>query len=171
MLLFADMQANGTVSKFQVIPFIISIAITLGIGFTASFFTRPEIANWYSTLTKPSFTPPNWAFPVAWTTLYILIGTAAYLVWKCRNNSSAYRTTVGIYIVQLLLNFSWSMVFFGLHQIMGGFIVILLLAVAIVLNIAWFARFSKAAAWLLVPYLLWVGFATALNLSIYVLNK
>ena len=157
-------------SKFQIIPFIISLVITLGIGVVASLFTRPEIPGWYSTLEKPSFTPPNWLFPVAWTTLYILIAIAAYMVWKRRDGSPIYKTTVIIYIMQLALNFSWSIVFFGMHQIAGGLIVITALLVTIVLNISWFGRFSKTAAWLLVPYLLWVSYATLLNISIVVLN-
>ncbi|TWR29390.1 tryptophan-rich sensory protein [Mucilaginibacter pallidiroseus] len=157
--------------KFQLLPLIISLVITLAIGFVASMFTRPEIDGWYRTLNKPSFTPPNWAFPVAWTTLYILIATAAYLVWQKRDGSATFKTTVVIYAVQLLLNFSWSIVFFGLHNIFGGLIVIILLLILIILNISWFGRFSMVAAWLLVPYLLWVSYATLLNISIYILNK
>jgi len=160
----------GNNSKFQIIPFIISLVITLSIGVVASLFTRPEIPGWYGTLKKPSFTPPNWLFPVAWTTLYILIATAAYMVWKRRDSSPIYKTTVIIYIVQLTLNFSWSIVFFGMHQIAGGLIIIVALLVTIILNISWFGRFSKTAAWLLVPYLLWVSYATLLNISIVVLN-
>nr|WP_294949065.1 TspO/MBR family protein [uncultured Mucilaginibacter sp.] len=165
------MKANTPVNKFQVIPFVISLAITLGIGIVASLFTRPQIKGWYLTLNKPAFTPPNWLFPVAWTTLYILIATAAYLVWRRRDGTSVYKTTTVIYSVQLFLNFSWSIVFFGMHQIFGGLVVIVALLVFIILNIAWFARFKKLAAWLLVPYLLWVSYATLLNISIYILNK
>ena len=82
-----------------------------------------------------------------------------------------YPLTVGIYIIQLALNFSWSIVFFGMHQVFAALVIIIALLVAIIFNINWFGRFSKNAAWLLVPYLLWVGFATLLNLSIYILNK
>jgi benzodiazapine receptor len=164
------MKTNTANSKFQIIPFIISLVITLGIGVVASLFTRPEIPGWYSTLNKPSFTPPNWLFPVAWTILYILIATAAHMVWKRRDGSPIYKTTAVIYIIQLALNFSWSIVFFGIHQIVGGLIIIIALLVTIVLIISWFSRFSKTAAWLLVPYLLWVGYATLLNISIVVLN-
>jgi benzodiazapine receptor len=165
------MRANLANTKFQIIPFIISLVITLSIGIVAAIFTRPEIAGWYSTLNKPSFTPPNWLFPVAWTTIYILIATAAYMVWKLRDGSSIYKTAVIIYVVQLTLNFSWSIVFFGRHQILGGLMVIVALLVTIILNISWFNRFSKTAAWLLLPYLLWVSYATLLNISISVLNK
>jgi benzodiazapine receptor len=165
------MKADLYVNKFQPFPFVISLVITLAIGGVATVFTRPEIANWYITLNKPAYTPPNWLFPVAWTTLYILIATAAYLVWKRRDNTPLYKTTAFIYFVQLLLNFSWSIVFFGMHAILGGLVIIILLLVFIILNMAWFGRFTKVAAWLLVPYLLWVCYATLLNISIYILNK
>lgn len=155
---------------FQPIPFIISLAITLAIGFVASLVTRPQIAGWYSTLNKPSLNPPAWLFAPVWTAIYLLIAIAAYLVWKRRNLIVGYSTTATIYAVQLLLNFSWSIVFFGLHQILGALIVIVLLWISIILNIAWFGKFNKIAAWLLVPYLLWVSFATLLNLNIYLLN-
>lgn len=165
------MQANLPVKKFQLVPFIVSLAITLGIGIVASLFTRPEIPVWYASLNKPSFTPPNWLFPVAWTTLYLLIATAAYLVWKRRDHTALYKTTAWLYAIQLLLNFSWSIIFFGLHQIFAGLVIIILLLVFILLNIVWFGRFSKIAAWLLVPYLVWASYATLLNLQIYMLNK
>jgi benzodiazapine receptor len=165
------MKANLADNKFQAVPFAISLLITLSIGGVASFVTRPEIKEWYLALNKPSFTPPNWLFPVAWTTLYILIAISAYMVWKLRDGSPTYKTAVGIYIVQLALNFSWSIVFFGMHQIFGGLIIIVSLLVTIILNISWFNRFSKMAAWLLVPYLLWVGYAALLNICISVFNK
>jgi len=165
------MRPKSLNKKFQVFPFIISLAITLAIGFVASLFTRPQIASWYVSLKKPSFNPPNWAFPVAWTILYILIAISAYLVWKRRNRAVTYKTTAGIYFVQLLLNFSWSIIFFGMHQVFGALVIIGLLWISIIFNIRWFGKFSKAAAWLLVPYILWVSFAGLLNLNIYLLNR
>jgi len=158
-------------NKFEPIPFTLSLLITLAIGAVASLFTRPEIKTWYTTLNKPGFTPPNWLFPVAWTLLYIMIATAAYLVWKRRDATATYKITLYVYIAQLLLNFMWSIVFFGMHQILGGLIIIILLLVFIILNINYFGRFNKIAAWLLVPYLAWVSYATLLNLNIYFLNK
>jgi benzodiazapine receptor len=158
-------------NKFEPIPFTLSLLITLAIGAVASLFTRPEIKSWYITLNKPGFTPPNWLFPVAWTLLYIMIATAAYLVWKRRDNTATYKITSCVYAVQLLLNFMWSIVFFGMHQILGGLIIIISLLVFIILNINYFGRFNKIAAWLLVPYLAWVSYATLLNLNIYFLNR
>lgn len=160
----------ATSKKLQLFPFLISLVITLAIGFVASLFTRPQIAGWYSTLNKPTFNPPAWLFAPVWTALYIMIAIGAYLVWQRRDNSKTYKITVAIYLVQLAFNFSWSMVFFGFHGILPALFVILLLWVSIILNIRWFKKYSKTAAWLLVPYLLWVSFASVLNLSIYLLN-
>lgn len=157
--------------QFRLFPFIISLLITLAIGIAASLFTRPEIAGWYMHLHKPSFTPPSWLFAPVWTSIYIMIAIAAYLVWQRRDGSPLYRKTAWVYSIQLLLNFSWSIIFFGTHQIAGGLGVIIALWIMIVINIYFFRKFSVLAGWLLVPYLLWVSFATALNLAIYLLNK
>lgn len=157
--------------KFQFFPFLISLLITLGIGFVASLVTRPEIAGWYSTLKKPAFNPPPQVFPWVWSVVYFLIATAAYLVWKHRSRKPAYIIARSVYIIQLALNFSWSIVFFGLHQILGALIVIALLWISILFNINWFNKYSKVAGWLLWPYLLWVTFAGVLNAAIYLLNK
>ncbi|MFD0764046.1 TspO/MBR family protein [Mucilaginibacter lutimaris] len=165
------MKTESTQRPLRPLALVISLLITLSIGVVASLFTRPEIKDWYTTLYKPSFTPPNWLFPVAWTTLYILIAIAAYMVWQLRDGSRTYKTAAMIYIIQLALNFSWSIVFFGMHQILGGLVIIVSLLIVIVLNISWFGRFSRTAAWLLVPYLLWVSYATLLNIGICVLNK
>jgi benzodiazapine receptor len=160
-----------TATSFKPIPLLLSLVLTLSIAYVASVFTRPEIAGWYLFLNKPSFNPPNWLFAPVWITLYIMIGIAAYLVWNRRNITTAYTTTWIIYAIQLLLNFSWSIVFFGMHQILAGLVIILALLITIILNINWFGKFSKTAAWLLVPYCMWVAFATLLNLSIYILNR
>jgi tryptophan-rich sensory protein len=157
--------------KFQFFPFLISLLITLAVGFVASLVTRPEIPGWYSTLKKPFFNPPPWLFAPVWTVIYIMIATAAYLVWKLRSRKPAYIIARSVYIIQLVLNFSWSIVFFGLHQVLGAMIVIILLWISILFNINWFGKFNKIAARLLWPYLLWVSFAAVLNASIYLLNR
>ncbi|GAB3936088.1 TspO/MBR family protein [Mucilaginibacter myungsuensis] len=165
------MKATLQQSKFQFVPFILSILITLAIGFVASKFTTPEIPTWYTTIQKPSFNPPNWLFGPVWTLLYIMIAISAYLVWKRRDGSELYSTARSVYIIQLALNFSWSIVFFGMHQILGALVVIVLLWVSIVATMYYFNKFSKVACWMLLPYLLWVSFATALNTAIYLLNR
>ncbi|MEO6850668.1 MAG: TspO/MBR family protein [Mucilaginibacter sp.] len=164
-------MTNTSNRKLNTTALIVSILITLAIGFGASLFTRPEIVGWFSKLNKPSFNPPNWLFAPVWTILYILIGVAAYLVWMKVKNTSTYKTATLIYVIQLMLNFSWSIVFFGMHHILGALVVIVLLWMTIILNMVYFSRFSKPAAWLLLPYLLWVSFATALNLGILLLNR
>lgn len=161
------MQKSGS----GIVPFIISIGITLAIGGVASFFTISQISSWYIYLHKPSFNPPNWLFGPVWTALYIAIGIAAALVWQRRQQAAHFTTACRIYVLQLVLNFSWSIVFFGMHQIGAALAVIMALLVCIIINIVAFGKISKAAAWLLVPYLAWVSFATLLNFSIYVLNK
>lgn len=165
------MKKASANQRFQPGPFIISVLITLAIGIVASLFTTPQIPGWYAGLQKPSFNPPNWLFAPVWTTLYLLIAIAAYLVWKKRDNSSLYHTTRRIYFTQLLFNFSWSIVFFGLHQIFIALIIIILLWVSIMATMVYFNYFSKPACWLLLPYLLWVSFAALLNFSIEILNR
>jgi benzodiazapine receptor len=137
----------------------------------ASIFTRPQIQGWYSTLNKPSFNPPNWLFAPVWIILYVLIATAAYMVWKLRDGSATYKTAVIIYIGTIALNLSWSdSVFWHASNTCCAYYYIALL-VAIILNISGLGYLVKLAAWLLIPYLLWVSFATLLNISIYILNK
>lgn len=156
---------------FRFWPLAVNLLITLSIGVVAGFFTQPQVATWYVTLNKPTFNPPNWIFAPVWTTLYIMIGISAYLVWQRRGPSVAYINAQYIYFLQLFLNFSWSIIFFGMHQILAALAVIILLWCCIVANIFYFGKINKVAAWLLVPYLLWVSFASALNFGIYILNK
>lgn len=161
---------NNKKPAFKFLPFIISLLITLGTGGVAALFTTPQITTWYVYLNKPSFNPPNWIFGPVWTLLYIMIGIAAYLVWCHQDKSESYLKAKRIYIVQLLFNFSWSIIFFGLHQIFGALIIIVLLLISIVITIKNFSKISKTAGLLLIPYLMWVSFASALNLFIYLLN-
>lgn len=157
--------------RFQFFPYLISLLIVLAIGLVASLVTRPEIAGWYSTLHKPSFNPPPWLFAPVWTVIYIMIATSAYLVWQHRSRKPAYIIARSAYFIQLILNFSWSIIFFWMHQIAAAMIVIILLWLSIMITINWFNKFSRTAAWLLIPYLLWVSFASVLNVSIYFLNR
>jgi len=143
---------------------ILSIGICLGAGILGSFFTVSSIPNWYVTLNKPFFSPPNWVFGPVWTILYILMGYSLYLVWKKKKVPS-------VFWLQLILNASWSIIFFGMKNPGLALIDIALLWVAIVLTIKSFYKISKSAAYLLIPYLLWVSFASILNISIWLLNK
>jgi translocator protein len=145
--------------------FLVISALAGGLGSVA---TTPNIPTWYEGLAKPWFNPPNAVFPVVWTVLYILIGVSGWLTWR----TGSPRTTRALvpYFIQLALNVAWSFAFFGMHNPAAGLAVIALLAIAIVWTIVAFWPISRAAALLLVPYLLWVCFASALNVAIYSLN-
>lgn len=149
---------------------LISLSACLLAGVVGSLFTAPAIASWYVTLRKPSFTPPDWLFAPVWTLLYVLMGIALFLVWKRGKTTTKYRMGIVFFAAQLVLNAAWSFVFFGMHLPKAGFIVIILLWLAIATTIVEFRKVSKVAAMLLVPYLLWVSFASALNFAIMRLN-
>jgi tryptophan-rich sensory protein len=154
----------------HVLAFLICISIPLLIGFIGSLFTMESVRTWYTTLNKPSFNPPNWIFGPVWTLLYVLMGIAAYRVWLKRKTAEWFHWAVVIYIVQLIFNLMWSFIFFYLHQIGFALIEIVLLLLLIIINAFIFYRFDKLAAWLLLPYFLWVSFATCLTYAIFVLN-
>lgn len=155
-----------------------SSLIGLGVALAASFaasvigsaLTRPNL-DWYATLVKPSFTPPNGAFPVVWTILFVMMAVAAWLVWRAGGDKGDKKVALIWYGIQLALNVLWSFAFFFMHSPPAGFGVIMALIVAIVITIVTFAKVSRTAALLLVPYLLWVGFAAGLNFTIWVLNS
>jgi tryptophan-rich sensory protein len=150
---------------------VISIVICLAAGFLGSFFTRSSLDPWYARIKKPSFNPPSWVFAPVWTVLYILMGVAAAIVWDKGFNVPDVRLALFVFLVQLALNALWSMVFFGRRSLRGGLIVITLLWLAILLTTVYFLGISKLAAILLLPYLVWVSFAVALNAAIVDLNK
>jgi translocator protein len=155
----------------NILKIIIAIAIPLIAGGISGFFTTSEISGWYQTITKPSWNPPNWLFGPVWTMLYILMGIALYLVWKNETaEASIKRTAIILFAIQLLLNFFWSLIFFKQHQIGWAFIEIIAMWFFILLTIFAFAKVNTAAAWLLVPYICWVSFASILNYTIWKLN-
>lgn len=139
-------------------------------GIIGSFFTFSRLNSWYLELVKPTFNPPPWLFGPVWITLYTLMGIAAYLIWRSDSAVRVKRLALGVFIAQLILNALWSVLFFGWRNPQLALIDLLLLWIAIVATIYCFANISKPAAWLLVPYLLWVSFAGYLNFSIWWLN-
>ncbi|MCD1294300.1 TspO protein [Methanocella sp. CWC-04] len=149
---------------------VISLGICLLAGIIGGAITAPNIMTWYGTLIKPSFSPPNWLFGPVWTILYILMGVALFLIWKKINEAPEAKTAIAFFGIQLVLNFFWSLFFFGLHSISLAFLDIVLLLIFIILTTMKFYRIDKTAAYLMVPYLLWVSFATILNLSLLLLN-
>jgi tryptophan-rich sensory protein len=151
---------------------LVACGVSMAAGFIGSFTAMGDgFTVWYSTIEKPGFTPPNWVFGPVWTILYLLMGVAAFLVWQKGVQLRAVRIALGWFLVQLVLNALWTPVFFGLHQIGWAFAVIVLLWVAIVVVMYCFSRISQTGAVLLVPYLLWVSFATILNGAIWWLNR
>lgn len=153
------------------IRLVASLLICQAAGGIGALFTTPAISTWYSTLKKPPFQPPNWLFGPAWTVLFILMGIALFLVWNKGLPFSQVRMAVVMFAVQLGLNILWSVLFFGAKAPLAGLIEIAVLWVAILLTIVYFFAVSRTAGWLLVPYILWVSFATVLNAAIVVLNR
>lgn len=143
---------------------LIFLVITFGAAaFGAQFMPGP----WYAALAKPAWTPPNWLFGPVWTVLYVLIALSAWLVWRAQPRRGV---PLGLWFAQLGLNTTWSWLFFGLERPgLAAIDIIVLLSVIIATAVA-FARVSRPAALLLVPYVLWVAFATALNIAIWQLN-
>jgi tryptophan-rich sensory protein len=148
----------------------ISIALPLGVGTIAGLFTTSEINGWFQTINKPSWQPPNWVFGPVWTVLYVMMGIAFYLVWKKEAPKGSKRMAITLWIIQLVFNFFWSFIFFKKHQLDWALGEILILWFFILLTILYFARISKLAAWLMVPYICWVSFASLLTFTIYELN-
>lgn len=140
---------------------------TLIVGSSATIFTEPSIPTWYAALQKPVIAPPNWVFAPVWTTLYILMGVAAARVWKITGLKSV---EISAYLVQLFLNFCWSAIFFGLHQIGAALAEIIVLDAAILATLILFWRRDRIAGLLLLPYLAWTLFATVLTFAFWQLN-
>ena len=150
---------------------VIAIGVSLGAGVIGSFFTAPAVqSGWYIGIVKPALNPPAWVFGPVWTTLFALMGIAAFLVWKKGLDRRDVKIALGIFLGQLVLNTFWSIIFFGLHSPGGALIEIVFLWLAILSTIVAFYKISKPAAWLLVPYILWDSFAMYLNYSIWMLN-
>ncbi len=139
-------------------------------GIIGSVFTMPSIPSWYAGIVKPALNPPAWVFGPVWTTLFALMGIAAFLIWKRGSDRRDVKIALSIFLGQLALNTLWSIIFFGLHSPGGALSEIIILWLAILATIITFAKISKPAAWLLVPYVLWVSFAMYLNFSIWLLN-
>lgn len=143
------------------------LLLPLAVGGLAGFFTRNSMSL-FDTVQKPPLSPPGWLFPVVWTLLYLLMGFASYLILVSEKPG---QTAWKLYVIQLIFNFFWPIIFFNLEQYLLSFVWLLLLWLLILATTIWFARSSKLAGYLLIPYLLWVAFAGYLNLGIYFLNR
>ncbi len=148
-----------------------SVLAPLIAGGVGGVATARNIETWYTTLRKPSFNPPNWIFGPVWSTLYLLMGVAHFIVSRASTEPDRARPAQIFYWLQLILNALWTFLFFGRRSPLAALVEIVFLWVAIVLTIIIFARISRKAALLLVPYLLWVSFAAVLNGAIWRLNS
>lgn len=154
----------------NILKLLLCITVAQAAGLIGSFFTVPAIDSWYATLARPEFAPPNWVFAPVWITLFVLMGIAAFIVWQKGLDRKQVKTALIIFGLQLVLNTLWSIIFFGLQSPGFAFVEIIFLWTAIVATIVAFAKVSKPAAWLLLPYILWVSFAAYLNFAIFWLN-
>jgi len=153
----------------NVIKFIAVVAICEAAGVIGALFTTKSIPTWYQALIKPSFNPPNWIFGPVWTTLYFLMGVSLFLVWA--NKTTDKKLALIFFFAQLILNTLWSIIFFGMHAPFYAFIEIILMWGMILLSIIYSWKISAWAGALLIPYLLWVSFASVLNFYLWKLNS
>ncbi|PQO26293.1 TspO/MBR family protein [Blastopirellula marina] len=164
--------SEDTVSRSiptQVVVLIAVILLCVGIGAVGALVTLPQIPTWYAGIAKPSWTPPNKIFGPVWTTLYVMMAVAVWLVWR-RERFAVIWPALSVFGVQLILNAIWSPIFFGLESPLLGLLVIVPLWLMIGVTIYCFSRRNIAAAMLLIPYFLWVSYATCLNFAIWRLN-
>lgn len=145
------------------------VGICLGIGGLGGAVTASSVNDWYPTLNKPSFNPPNWVFGPVWTTLYVMMGIAAWRVWRAADRDTA-RGPLALFALQLAVNLGWSIAFFGLRDPGLAVAVILVLDLLVLATALMFRRIDGLAALLLVPYLAWIAFATLLNVAVWRLN-
>ena len=154
----------------NILKLILSLVICQLAGFIGAIFTMDSIPTWYAALNKPSFNPPNNVFGPVWTILYVMMGISMFLIWKEGLKNKDVKNAFIFFIIQLILNSLWSVVFFGAHSVFGGLIIIVLLWLAVLYCIISFRKISRVASILLIPYLLWITFATLLNYYILILN-
>jgi translocator protein len=151
------------------LPLVGWVALCFGAAAVGSVFTARSVGTWYVELAKPSWTPPSWVFGPAWTLLYLMMAVSAWIVWRS-GPPSAVAGPLGLFLSQLAVNVAWSVLFFGLRSPLLGLIDIGVLWLLIVATMIAFFRVSAVAGGLLVPYLAWVSFASALNFAIWRLN-
>jgi translocator protein len=161
---------EGRFEKADILRLLVCIALAWSPGAIGSLLFATGDDSWYQQLDKPWFNPPNWVFGPVWSVLYIATGVALFLIWRHGNRMSAWYRLIVVFAVQLVLNGLWTPAFFGLESPLAGLIVIVPLWALILTTIVLAWPFSRLASALLVPYLLWVSFATVLNFSIWTLN-
>ncbi len=156
--------------RSKLIAAILCILLPLIVGSLSGLATVSSLSNWYAFLNKPSFNPPDYLFGPVWTVLYFVMGISLFLIWK--SPTGKFRNqSLTIFIIQLLLNFAWSFIFFYFRQTGWAFVDIIMLWSLIVYMILIFYKINRTAALIQIPYLLWVSFASVLNAAIWILNK
>ena len=153
----------------DVVALVLFVALCLGIGALGASVTATSVDTWYAGLVKPSFNPPDEVFGPVWTVLYILMGVAAWRVWRSADRDTT-RGPLTLFALQLAINLGWTVVFFGLHKIASAVATIVVLDVAVLVTMLAFRSVDRLAALLMLPYVAWVAFATVLNVAIWRLN-
>ena len=148
---------------------IIAVAIPLLVGALSALLTSDSMQS-FEQIAKPPLSPPGWLFPVVWTILYVLMGIASYLIYTAKYSAGMAGNALLFYMLQLILNFFWSIIFFNWEAYLFAFIWLIVLLALIIVTTVKFYRISRPAAYLMIPYILWVAFAGYLNLGIYLLN-
>jgi benzodiazapine receptor len=154
----------------SILGLLVSLGVVFFVAFIGGWMTSTSVDLWYLTLIKPEYIPPNWIFAPVWTTLYILMGVSAWLVWDSGDEDMYISEALTVYGMQLALNLSWSYFFFYEKSLLGGLVVIAVLWLMILCTLLMFWRSHFWAACMLIPYLLWVSFAAWLNYKIWQLN-
>ncbi|SDT60385.1 TspO/MBR family protein [Bradyrhizobium canariense] len=155
----------------SIVRLALSLLLCLAVGVLGALVTMPEIPAWYAGIGKPSWTPPPPVFPIAWTMLYILMAISFWRLWNIEARSAARTKAMIWFLVQLALNALWPPVFFGWHSTSAALVVIIALLATIAATMIAAARVDRAAAWILAPYLLWVAYATTINIGVVAMNQ
>jgi tryptophan-rich sensory protein len=158
-------------TRHSLAALVVAVLLPLGVGALGALATSASVRTWYPTLVRPSFAPPSWVFGPTWTALYIMMGVASWLVWREGLARPDVRSALALYGVQLVFNLAWSWLFFGLRQPLVALVDIVVLLALVALTARRFAPVSRTAAGLMLPYLAWVAFATALNGAFWWLNR
>ena len=153
----------------DIVALVLFVALCLGIGALGASVTATSVDTWYAGLVKPSFNPPDEVFGPVWTVLYVLMGVAAWRVWRSADRDTT-RGPLTLFALQLAINLGWTVVFFGLHKIASAVATIVVLDVAVLVTMLAFRSVDRLAALLMLPYVAWVAFATVLNVAIWRLN-
>ena len=174
-----DHQRTGLLPQSECAPGLVQsilmlflfLAVVFGCAAAGGYITSQSVNTWYVDIVKPEITPEAWVFPIVWNVLFFLMGLAGWLVWRAAGGLNAAGAALSIFTLQLMLNFSWSIVFFGLHALGLAVVANIVLDVAIALTICLFWRHSRIGSFLLVPYFFWSLFASWLSFEIWRLNS